>query len=98
MIEALQSPLFRQYKENQPFNENHLRPCPLLDNPEKLRDMVKKSGAYSTQPIDREDVEDLTAKTEDISKEWAKTADKLWKESQIEKAEKETECSASASK
>ncbi|WP_342366909.1 radical SAM protein [Anaerosalibacter bizertensis] len=95
LIEALQSPLFRQYKENQPFNENHLRPCPLLDNPEKLRDMVKKSGAYSTQPIDREEVEDLTAKTEEVSKEWAKTADELWEESQEEKSKKEASCSAS---
>ncbi len=37
LVEALQSPLFMQYKENQPFNENHLRPCPVLDNPEKNR-------------------------------------------------------------
>ncbi len=51
-----------QYKENQPFNENHLRPCPVLDNPEKYKHMVDESGAYSTQPIDREDVRDLTAK------------------------------------
>ena len=55
LVEALQSPIFKQYNKNQPFNENHLRPCPLLDNPEKLRMMVQKSGAYSTQPIDRED-------------------------------------------
>lgn len=89
LIEALQSPLFMQYKENQPFNENHLRPCPLLDNPEKLRMMVNKSGAYSTQPIDREEVEDLTAKTDEVSKEWAKTADRLWSESQKKKEQKE---------
>jgi len=82
LVEGLQSPLFKQYKQNQPFNENHLRPCPLLDNPEKLRDMVNKSDAYSTQPIDREDVEDLTAKTEGIAGEWAETADKLWRESE----------------
>lgn len=86
LVEALQSPLFMQYKENQPFNENHLRPCPLLDNPEKLRSMVKKSGAYSTQPMDREEVEDLTAKTDEISKEWGVVADKLWNESQAKKA------------
>lgn len=88
LVEALQSPMLMQYKENQPFNENHLRPCPLLDNPEKLRGMVQKAGAHSTQPIDREDVEDLTAKTEGISKQWAKTADKLWEE-HLEKKSKE---------
>lgn len=80
LIEALQSPLFMQYKEKQPFNENHLKPCPLLDNPEKLKEMVHESGAYSTQPIDREDVEDLTAKTVEAAKNWTPTAEKLWSE------------------
>jgi MoaA/NifB/PqqE/SkfB family radical SAM enzyme len=37
LLEALQSPLFMQYRKNQPFNENHLRPCPLLDNRERLQ-------------------------------------------------------------
>lgn len=78
LVKALQSPLFMQYKENQPFNENHLRPCPLLDNPEKIRDMVNESKAYSTQPVDKENVEDLTTKTEDAAKNWAQVADKLW--------------------
>src|SRR5690606_39514082 len=85
ILEALKSPLFMQYRENQPFNQNHLRPCPLLDNPEKIKSMVNKSDAYSTQPIDREDVEDLTAKTENAAENWAITADKLWKQRQEEK-------------
>ena len=92
LIEALQSPLFKQYKKNQPFNENHLRPCPLLDNPEKLRQMVKESNAHSTQPIDREDVEDLTAKTEGAAKLWAETADRLWEKSQEEKKKASSSC------
>ena len=92
LIEALQSPLFKQYKKNQPFNENHLRPCPLLDNPEKLRQMVKASNAHSTQPIDREDVEDLTAKTEGAAKLWAGTADKLWEESHKKKEKASGNC------
>lgn len=71
LIEALKSPLFMEYKENQPFNKNHLRPCPLLDNPEKLKAMVHKSKAHSTQPIDEELVDDLTDKCQDISKKWA---------------------------
>lgn len=68
LLEGLQSPLFMEYKENQPFNENHLRPCPLLDNPEYIRDMVNKSKAHSTQPIDKENVEDLVKKTEEVAK------------------------------
>lgn len=91
LLEALKSPLFRQYRSHQPFNENHLRPCPLLDNPEKLREMVHNANAKSTQPIDEESVDELTAKTEEASKKWAPVADKLWKELQEQKKEKACE-------
>ena len=37
ILEMLQSPLFMAYHEGQPFNENHLRPCPMLENPSLLR-------------------------------------------------------------
>ncbi len=80
LLEGLQSPLFMKYRENQPFNENHLRPCPLLDNPEYIRNMVNESKAHSTQPIDKEDVEELVKKTEDAAKNWASTADRLWED------------------
>ena len=80
LVEALQSPLFMQYRQNQPFNGNLLRPCPLLDNPHKLRDMVHISEAHSTQPIDREDVDELTGRTEQIAQQWGKVADRLWYE------------------
>ena len=78
LLEALQSPLFMQYRQNQPFNGNLLRPCPLLDNPHKLREMVHISGAHSTQPIDHEDVDELTGRTEQIAQQWGKVADQLW--------------------
>lgn len=81
LMEAISQPLFMQYHDNQPFNENMLRPCPLLDNPEMLRKMVEQSGAISTQPIDKEGVADLTAKTQSAAGKWAPTADKLWAQS-----------------
>lgn len=80
LLDALKQPLFREYSAGQPFNENHLRPCPLLDNPERLRRMVERSGARSTQPLDREDVVSLTARCEGPARSWAVTADRLWKE------------------
>ena len=36
ILEMLQSPLFMAYHEGQPFNRNHLRPCPMLENPDLL--------------------------------------------------------------
>jgi MoaA/NifB/PqqE/SkfB family radical SAM enzyme/uncharacterized glyoxalase superfamily protein PhnB len=80
ILEILKSPLFMGYHDGQPFNSNMLRPCPLLDNPEKLRELVKKSGAASTQPLDPEDVDSLTAKCEEASKKWAEKADEIWSE------------------
>ena len=43
-----------------------------------LKEMVHASGAKSTQPLDEESVDDLTDKCQEVSKEWAKTADRLW--------------------
>jgi len=78
LMEALQSPLFMQYYKNQPFNNNHLRPCPLLDNPERLIEMIEVSGAKSTDFIKPEDVYDLSLKCVDAAEKWAVHAEKLW--------------------
>lgn len=48
LFEILNQPLFMAYRKNQPFNKNHLRPCPMLENPEILQKMVKETGAKST--------------------------------------------------
>lgn len=78
LLEALQSPLFMEYRKNQPFNENMLRPCPMLDNPEKLREMVKNADAHSTDFLAPESAEELTAKTEKAAAAWAVKANELW--------------------
>jgi MoaA/NifB/PqqE/SkfB family radical SAM enzyme len=81
LVEALQSPLFMQYHKNQPFNDNHLRPCPLLDNPERLIEMVETSGAKSTDFIHPEDVHELSAKCVNAAEKWGQSADRIWCES-----------------
>lgn len=81
LLEALRSPLFMAYRKRQPFNQNHLRPCPLLDNPEMLAVMVKEAGAKSTEMKAPENVDDLCARTAPAAEEWAKVADCLWKDS-----------------
>jgi len=78
ILEALKSPLFMAYKEGQPFNGNHLRPCPLLDNPSALSGMVDSSGAHSTDMQKPEDVHELSAKCVGAAKNWAVTADRIW--------------------
>ncbi|MEL7654874.1 MAG: radical SAM protein [Bacillota bacterium] len=80
LLEALQSPLFMQYRKNQPFSENFLRPCPLLDNPGKLAEMVHASGAFSTDLQHPEDVDELCARCVETAEKWKETADRLWHE------------------
>ena len=41
LLEALKSPLFQAYHDNQPFNDNMLRPCPLLENPQRIKELVQ---------------------------------------------------------
>ncbi|HOV46831.1 MAG TPA: SPASM domain-containing protein, partial [Exilispira sp.] len=89
LFEALKSPLFVEYKKNQPFNENHLRPCPLLDNPEKLVEMVNNSNAYSTEVLQKEKPEEIYNRTIKTSQKWAIVADKLWKKSKNKQEEHE---------
>ena len=77
LLEALQSPIFMAYHDGQPFNENHLRPCPMLENPKLLRSMVEKTGAHSTDLQSPESAEHLCAKCKAYAKDWTATADKL---------------------
>jgi len=80
LLEAYQSPLFMQYKQNQPFSENMLRPCPLLDHEYKLAEMVDKTKAKSTDLEHPEDVDDLCAKTVNAAKNRKPVADELWRQ------------------
>ncbi|MDO5377651.1 MAG: radical SAM protein [Clostridia bacterium] len=78
LLEALRSPLFMAYRRGQPFNGNHLRPCPLLDNPHALRAMVQETGSHSTDMESPEDVVSLTEKCRAPAEGWAAVADQLW--------------------
>lgn len=80
LLEILKQPLFMAYRDNQPFNENHLRPCPMLENPEILERIVKETGAKSTDLQSPESVEHLCAKCHSYAQEWATVADKMWQE------------------
>ena len=79
-LECLQQPLFLEYRKGQPFNENHLRPCPMLENPELLPEMVARSGAHSTDLEAPESAEHLCGKCEAYATCWKSEAEKLWDE------------------
>ena len=62
LLEALCSPLFMGYRRSQPFNDNLLRPCPVLDNPGALTRLVEESGAKSTDYQATESAEEYSNK------------------------------------
>lgn len=80
LLDALRQPLFMAYRDNQPFNGNHLRPCPMLENPEILMRMVKETGAKSTDLKSPETVEHLCGKCHEYAENWKETAEKIWEE------------------
>lgn len=81
LLECLQQPLFKEYHKAQPFNKNHLRPCPMLENPEFLAGMVERSGARSTDLEKPESTSDVYRRCKPYADQWTPTADKLWQES-----------------
>ena len=80
LLDALKSPLFMAYHDNQPFNENMFQPCPMLENPERIRQMVKETGAVNTDYMNQESVDHLSDKTTPYAQTWQPKADELWKE------------------
>lgn len=78
LLEALRSPLFMGYHDNQPFNDNLLRPCPVLDNPGALTAIVEASGAKSTDYKDVESAKEYSDKCVSAAEKWTPVADRLW--------------------
>ena len=85
LLECLQQPLFKAYRKGQPFNDNLLKPCPMLENPEILQKMVKETGAVSTDLMQPESAEELCGKCVQYAENWSPTADRLWEETHPEK-------------
>lgn len=78
LLDALKSPLFMAYHDGQPFNDNLLRPCPILENQDALAEMVERTGARSTDLQAKESARDLCAKCRDSIEAWAPVAERLW--------------------
>lgn len=69
--EVLNNPLFESYQKRQPFNENSLRPCPIIDNNPALREIIKESNAKPTH----DGAEDVVSKEvgkqlEELAERW----------------------------
>ena len=88
LLDALRSPLFQAYHDNQPFNDNMLRPCPMLENPEILRRLVAETGAVNTDYMNTESADHLCGKCTHYAECWKPKADELWQAEQAKRADK----------
>ncbi len=81
LVEAIQNPLFKSYQKRQPFNDNYLLPCPIIDNPEALGEMVEEAGAYPTHPGAEGILKsEVTAELKETSSQWEELAQELQEE------------------
>lgn len=87
LLDCLRSPIFMAYYEGQPFNDNLLRPCPMLENPECIERMVEETGAHCTDLQATESAHDLAEKCRPAAREWAPVAERLWTDPDDPRAE-----------
>ena len=59
-------------------NNEKLRPCPMLGNPQLLPKMVARSGAHSTDLEAPESAEHMCEKYKAYAACWKPEAEKLW--------------------
>lgn len=78
LLDALRSPIFMEYYREQPFDDNLLRPCPILENSGVLTEMVERSGAHSSDLQEKETPAELCAKTKAAAEAWKPYAERLW--------------------
>jgi len=83
---ALDSPLFRAIRKRQPHNENHLRPCMIIDNPHIYREIIDEVKPYFTH----EGAEDIVTKLKDdldtYAARYGTLADKVWREEYLQES------------
>lgn len=80
LVEALNSPLFREFRSRQPFSENYFRNCPLIDHPEQGREFALKHAKYFTHEGAENLFTDFAPTIDAYSKAYGEIAEAAWKE------------------
>ena len=78
--QSLSSNFFKAIRARQPYRQNLLTPCMIIDAPEVLREVVKKCKAHPTHPGAETIISTLAPHLDMYSREYHKIADKVWEE------------------
>ncbi len=77
--EVLKNPLFTAYQKGQPFSDNMLCPCPIIDKPDALRQIVKETGAYPTHEGAETVLSgEMASYLDQHAAAWKEVADPIW--------------------
>jgi len=74
LAEALNSDFFSTIRSKQPYSENLLTPCMIIDNPDVFREVVRACGAYPTH----DGAEDVLYKIKDDLDEYGRRVRALY--------------------
>lgn len=82
LIDVFKSDFFKELRSRQPYNENLLMPCMMIDNTNVIREVVDKTGAKPTDEGARMMIEDkdFQRKLDEIAEDFKPLAEKAWKE------------------
>lgn len=84
LTEVLDSEFFRSIRSRQPYSENLLTPCMIIDNPDIFREVCRKNMAYATHE-GAEDVRvKIQAELDDYGRRVRALFDPIW---EVEKTE-----------
>jgi hypothetical protein len=81
--EILDSDFFRSFRRRQPYTDNLLRPCAIIDNPEVLRNAVRENNAYPSHKGAESIITEFAGELDKYAEEYAKVADKEWYENYL---------------
>ena len=96
LADALNSPLFRAIRKRQPHNENHLRPCMIIDNPQRFREIIAETHPYFTHPGAEEVVTTMKNEMDAYAARFGVFADKVWREEYLKQPSVTTSCASSS--
>ena len=80
LLEVLKSPFFTAIRNQIPFSENTLRPCPLIDHPARMRELIRKYGAHPTDEGAAAFLSEFAAGLDRYAAGIARIYEKVWEE------------------
>lgn len=82
LIDIFRGSMFKELRHRQPYNENMLRPCMMIDNTNVIREVAEKVGAHATEGSAEAMLHDkeFQAKLDKLANDFKPVADAAWKE------------------